>query len=78
VTDAASQASQAGPFAIEARGLRRGFRVGRRRAGLLGALRSLLPGDSDEVVAVRDVSFRVARGELVGALGPNGAGRARR
>ena len=31
-----------------------------------------------EVVAVEDISFEVAAGELFGLLGPNGAGRRRR
>src|SRR5689334_10733938 len=30
---------------------------------------------SGEVAAVQDLTFRVARGEVVGLLGPNGAGK---
>ena len=51
--------------AIEVRNLRRVFRT------TLGVIRRR----SKEVVAVDDISFDVAGGELFGLLGPNGAGK---
>ena len=51
--------------AIEVEHLRRVFRT------TLGVIRR----KTKEVVAVEDISFEVANGELFGLLGPNGAGK---
>lgn len=40
-----------------------------------GWLRRSKPEDLAEIVAVRDVSFRVKRNEIYGILGPNGSGK---
>jgi ABC-2 type transport system ATP-binding protein len=61
--------------AIEARGLTRTFYTTKRQPGLGGALRSLVAPQRVAVTAVQDVSFSVAKGELVALLGPNGAGK---
>jgi ABC-2 type transport system ATP-binding protein len=52
---------------IEVAGLEKVFRA-RRRVGLMRRART-------EVRAVDGISFRVARGEMVGYIGPNGAGK---
>jgi viologen exporter family transport system ATP-binding protein len=49
--------------------------VAEHRAGLLGAIGSLVHREYRLVRAVRDVSFGIERGEMVGCLGPNGAGK---
>jgi ABC-2 type transport system ATP-binding protein len=61
--------------AIEVQGLTKHFRATRKQAGLKGALKALFHRQTEEVIAVRDVSFTVEEGELVGFLGPNGAGK---
>ncbi|MBI5877464.1 MAG: ATP-binding cassette domain-containing protein [Chloroflexi bacterium] len=60
---------------IAVRDLRKEFKLYKQRGGVLGAFRSLFSGDFRVVKAVDDVSFDIARGELVGYLGPNGAGK---
>src|SRR5260370_13252408 len=60
---------------IEAEHLSKTFRVARRRPVLSGALRSVLDPAVRHVEAVQDLSLRVARGEMVGLVGPNGAGK---
>ena len=55
--------------------LEKTFRVAAHRAGLFGAVTSLVLREYRQVRAVRDVSFAIDRGEMVGCLGPNGAGK---
>jgi ABC-2 type transport system ATP-binding protein len=61
--------------AVVADHLEKVYRVKVRDPGLRGAVRALLRPRYDEVRAVIDVSFEVARGEIVAFLGPNGAGK---
>ena len=55
--------------------LRKVFKVPVRDAGVRASVRSLVRREHREVVAVDDISFRLAPGEIVGFLGPNGAGK---
>ncbi len=60
---------------IVAEGLSKVYRVKVRESGLAGAVRALVRPRYREVAAVTDVSFTIARGEIVAFLGPNGAGK---
>ena len=55
--------------------LEKRFRVAERRAGLRGALTSLVRRRHRDVYALHGVSFSIEPGELVGYIGPNGAGK---
>lgn len=68
----------AGETAIEVDGIGKRYRLGEDLSGrrLLSALGiGAAQGDSDELWALRNVSFKAARGEAIGIIGRNGAGK---
>ena len=50
------------------------FRVAKREAGLKAAAKALLHKEYTEVKALQNISFTINDGEMVGYIGPNGAG----
>src|SRR5919107_4317352 len=59
---------------IEVEDLRKTFAVAVRRQGRFGAIKTLLAREYQQLSAVDGVSFRVEAGEMIGYIGPNGAG----
>ena len=51
------------------------YRVADKQPGLAGTLQHFVRRRQRDVSAVRDVSFAIAPGEMVGFLGANGAGK---
>ncbi len=62
-------------FAIRCEGLSKSYERKRTRPGLMGAVRGLFQAEVDVVSAVSGVSFSLQRGERVGLIGENGAGK---
>lgn len=55
--------------------LTKSYFVAERAPGLLGAVKGLIHRRRRRIEALTDVSFSLARGELLGFIGPNGAGK---
>ncbi|MEY3735111.1 MAG: hypothetical protein RLZZ624_169 [Cyanobacteriota bacterium] len=60
---------------IQVERLSKRYRVASKPPGLAGTLRHFLQRRTREVAAVRELSFAIAPGEMVGFLGANGAGK---
>ena len=59
---------------IELKNITKEFKVLNRREGLKGSFQDLFSRDYKIIRAVDDISLSVGQGEIVGFLGPNGAG----
>lgn len=60
---------------IEVQRLQKVFRAKTKEQGLRGSLEALWRPTYNEIIAVKEISFRVETGELLAFIGPNGAGK---
>jgi len=61
--------------AIEVSNLTKAFRTYKKQPGFGGAVKGLFKRKYEQTLAVKEVSFEIEPGALVGFLGPNGAGK---
>ena len=62
-------------IAIEVKELRKEFKVSSSGKGFLGKLQALFHRGHKIITAVNDIDFKIRRGEFVGYVGENGAGK---
>ena len=60
---------------IEVKQISKTFRVAKKKSGLKEAFKSFFHREYLDIHAVEDISFSIAKGEVVGYIGPNGAGK---
>lgn len=61
--------------AIRVEDLSKTFRIKRKEKGMAGSIRAILHPQTEEIRAVKGVSFDVEEGEMLAFIGPNGAGK---
>lgn len=61
--------------AITVENLSKTFRVKRKEKGMKGSIKAILHPQTEEIRAVRGVTFAVEEGEMLAFIGPNGAGK---
>lgn len=65
----------AGGFMIKVEHLRKDFKKSVKQPGLKGSIKSLIKPEVEIFQAVKDISFEVPKGQIMGFIGANGAGK---
>jgi len=60
---------------IEVKGISKSFKIKRKNKGLKEKLKNILKPSYINKQAVKDISFSIKKGEMVGFIGKNGAGK---
>ena len=60
---------------IEVKNLSKNFRVKIKGKGFKGSINSIFKPKYKEIKAVKNISFKVDKGEMIAFIGPNGAGK---
>ena len=60
---------------IEVKHISKTFKVAKRASGRFGAIKSFFNRKYDYIKAIDDISFSIKKGEIVGYIGPNEAGK---
>ena len=60
---------------IEVKNISKTFKVAKKESGLKGAFKSFFKREYKEIHAVKNISFKIEKGEIIGYIGPNGAGK---
>lgn len=61
--------------AITVENLSKTFRVKRKEKGMRGSIKAIIHPQTEEIRAVKGVTFTVEEGEMLAFIGPNGAGK---
>ena len=60
---------------IEVKNLSKTFKVKLKEKGLIGSMKSIVKPKYKEIIAVKNISFNIEKGEIIAFIGPNGAGK---
>ena len=60
---------------IDVKNLSKSFNVTSKEAGLKGTIKHFFKRNTKSVKVIKDISFEIKEGEIVGFLGANGAGK---
>lgn len=62
-------------YIIEVENLKKVYKINKKEEGVLGAVKNLFNPKYEYKEAVKDITFSIKKGELVGYIGANGAGK---